>query len=288
MKLRGLPAGLIGLPMKLRGLPARLIGLPMKLRGLPARRTGVLAKLQGTPAWPRVSPSKRRGEATFAPGASRQTRVSPPRSHVGRNTSWRFLHRLEISQVPEITGRIKNVDLSQALPGGAQDVGEGLVALVGVPGAHERDGEGSRARALGEPQHEGGVEDANEGRHAQDGIGCVRRRVGEAEELLCVSEKDLDSPPLGIGLDKDTHLDGGVGAEEDAERDRAVGRLDDHDAQEPHAASAIPLRAQGLVAHHRRASVDVGLAGLPRHGVVLRECPRLRQRVAAYARAADP
>ena len=63
---------------------------------------------------------------------------------------------------------------------------------MAVPGPERRDGDAGAVNALGEPEDERGVDEADEGRGAFDGGALAGAGVTEAEELLEVAEADLD------------------------------------------------------------------------------------------------
>jgi hypothetical protein len=78
-------------------------------------------------------------------------------------------------QVIETTGRIQNVQRREGALSGAQNVGEAEASLVRVPGTDGRRRHGVVACAVGEPEHEHGVDVADEGRGALDGSLLARR-----------------------------------------------------------------------------------------------------------------
>src|SRR5215510_2200824 len=114
---------------------------------------------------------------------------------------------------------------------------------------------------LGEPGHEQRIEQADERRDPLDGSSLSGGRLGEAKILLEVAEADLNSPPSGVALEDLTHRAGGIGAEENTTAERPGRDLDDDDAEQTDAASAIPLPRHLLVANRAPLPVEVGLAG---------------------------
>src|SRR5882672_5757220 len=188
-------------------------------------------------------------------------------------------------QVIGTTGWNKNLIAVEGAARSAQDVFEAQPALVRVPGAQWRSGDGAIAGALDEPDDERRVEQTNERRHAQDGLFFSGGGVSESEQLLCFSEKALDGPPGAIsGYDRGD-IERGVRREEDADRNRSpVGRNDD-EAKESSAASPIPLGAQGLVANGLLAPVDEHLARLPGSALVGSDGFGLSEKLSALGRA---
>src|SRR5882724_7715326 len=125
-------------------------------------------------------------------------------------------------QVIGTTGWNKNLIAVEGAARSAQDVFEAQPALVRVPGAQWRSGDGAIAGALDEPDDERRVEQTNERRHAQDGLFFSGGGVSESEQLLCFSEKALDRPPGAISGDDRGDIERGVRREEDADRNRSL------------------------------------------------------------------
>jgi hypothetical protein len=143
-------------------------------------------------------------------------------------------------QLIDGTARIKNVDARQDPTGAGEDVGEAVAALGPVPGASRRSSERRLVRAVGEPQHHGGVGATDERCGALDGRPLAGLGVREAELLFEIAVADLGRPAAGVGLEDpgDGHRE--VGAEEDAVVALAVIDANDDDANECRTGDAIP------------------------------------------------
>ena len=68
----------------------------------------------------------------------------------------------------DLIARIKNVETDGSALCSSQDVGEGETTLVAVPRSKGRRGEVALAGAFQEPDHEGGVEQSDEGSDSED------------------------------------------------------------------------------------------------------------------------
>lgn len=106
----------------------------------------------------------------------------------------------------DIFGRIKNVNADNGALGGSKDIGEAEPALVTVPRTDAWRRKVAEAGPFEEPDHEGDVEQADEGSDSQDSGLFAGTGVREAEELLGFAEEEA----------YDIH--GCIGTEEDAER----------------------------------------------------------------------
>ena len=115
----------------------------------------------------------------------------------------------------------KNVERSESVASGAQDIFKGDVLFARVPQPKRRLGERIRVSAFEEPEHERRIEQTNERGDAQDGASFARRRVREAEQLLGLAEEHLDGPATSICLENASDVERRVGAEEDTERQGA-------------------------------------------------------------------
>jgi len=89
---------------------------------------------------------------------------------------------LRLMQVRGTVEWNQNVCVGEGSAGGSEDVGEREAALVAVPRPDRERRVGRAKRALGEPQDEHRVEQADERRDAENGRLLARLRVGEAEQ----------------------------------------------------------------------------------------------------------
>ena len=89
-----------------------------------------------------------------------------------------------MTQVADITARIKNVERRQHALGGAQHIGEGEALLVPVPRTQGDDGESAAEGMLEDPEHQESVGEPDERCDTMDSGALARLRIGEAEQLV--------------------------------------------------------------------------------------------------------